>query len=77
MSFTEIDYKVDGRTAIVTLNRPDSLNAWTATMGNEVRQAMRQALVTIRIGGGESGDRLGRESGGGRGHERTPDLMRA
>ncbi len=49
MSFTEIDYKVDGRTAIVTLNRPESLNAWTATMGNEVRQAMRQATDDANV----------------------------
>ena len=43
MSFTEVDYKTDGHVAIVTLNRPESLNAWTSVMGNEVRQAMRQA----------------------------------
>ena len=43
MSFTEVDYKTDGHIAIVTLNRPESLNAWTSVMGNEVRQAMRLA----------------------------------
>ena len=41
--FTEVDYKTDGHIAIVTLNRPESLNAWTSVMGNEVRQAMRKA----------------------------------
>jgi len=43
VSFTEVDYKTTGHVAIVTLNRPESLNAWTSVMGNEVRQAMRQA----------------------------------
>lgn len=43
MSFTEVDYKTTGHVAIVTLNRPESLNAWTAVMGSEVRQAMRKA----------------------------------
>jgi enoyl-CoA hydratase/carnithine racemase len=41
--FTEVDYKTTGHVAIVTLNRPESLNAWTSVMGNEVRQAMRKA----------------------------------
>ena len=43
MSFTEISYEVRDRIAIITLNRPEQLNAWTATMGSEVRAAMRKA----------------------------------
>lgn len=43
MSFTEVDYKVSNHVAIVTLNRPEALNAWTSTMGSEVRKAMRMA----------------------------------
>ena len=43
MAFTEVDYKVADRIATITLNRPDQLNAWTGTMGKEVRQAMEQA----------------------------------
>ena len=43
MSFTEVDYATNGRVAVVTLNRPESLNAWTSVMGKEVRQAMRLA----------------------------------
>jgi len=43
MAFTEVDYKVADRIATVTLNRPEQLNAWTGTMGKEVRQAMEQA----------------------------------
>ena len=40
MSYSEILYAVDRGVATVTLNRPDRLNAWTPTMGSEVRDAM-------------------------------------
>ena len=40
MDFDQILYEVDGRIATITLNRPDNLNAWTATMMGELIQAM-------------------------------------
>jgi enoyl-CoA hydratase/carnithine racemase len=40
MAYTEILYNVSDRVATVTLNRPDKLNAWTATMEAEVQEAM-------------------------------------
>jgi enoyl-CoA hydratase/carnithine racemase len=43
MNFTEIDYKISDNCAVVTLNRPAQLNAWTPTMAAEVRAAMRMA----------------------------------
>jgi len=43
MANTETMYQVAGRVATITLNRPDKLNAWTATMDQEVRAAMHQA----------------------------------
>ncbi len=43
MSYQQIVYEVSERIATVTLNRPDKLNAWTAQMGTEVRQAMEAA----------------------------------
>ena len=39
----ETMYRVAGRVATITLNRPDKLNAWTAVMEREVRAAMQEA----------------------------------
>lgn len=36
-------YGVADRVATITLNRPDKLNAWTAVMEREVREAMEEA----------------------------------
>jgi enoyl-CoA hydratase/carnithine racemase len=43
MGHEHILYDVSGRVATVTLNRPAKLNAWTAVMEAEVRQAMEEA----------------------------------
>jgi len=43
MSYEDIIYAVEGGVAVVTLNRPDQLNAWRAQMEREVREAMAQA----------------------------------
>ena len=43
MSYQEILYEVRDGVATVTLNRPEKLNAYTRTMGHELRQAMTQA----------------------------------
>lgn len=43
MPSEETLYSVADRVATITLNRPDKLNAWTATMDREVRSAMQEA----------------------------------
>src|SRR6202167_2267212 len=39
----ETSYGVADRVATITLNRPDKLNAWTATMEKEVRTSLEEA----------------------------------
>lgn len=43
MSYTDILYRVENGVAIVTLNRPDRLNAFRAETGQDLRAAMRAA----------------------------------
>jgi enoyl-CoA hydratase/carnithine racemase len=38
----EILYDVDGGVAVITLNRPDKLNAWTPTMGERYLELLEQ-----------------------------------
>ena len=45
MSYREILYDVQDRIATVTLNRPEKLNAWTESMGGEMRRAMGEAAL--------------------------------
>jgi enoyl-CoA hydratase/carnithine racemase len=41
--YDQIIYEVTDPVAVITLNRPDQLNAWTARMGNEVKDAVGRA----------------------------------
>jgi len=43
MAYEQILYRIEGAVAVVTLNRPERLNAWTGRMHHEVRGAMRLA----------------------------------
>ena len=40
MNFEQITYEVQNRIALITLNRPDQLNAWTVTMMTELIKAL-------------------------------------
>jgi enoyl-CoA hydratase/carnithine racemase len=42
-TYEDILYRVEDGVAVVTLNRPDKLNAWRAQMDRDVRAAMRAA----------------------------------
>ena len=50
MNFTDIIYEKADRIATVTMNRPEKMNAWTAKMGAEMRQAMIDADHDDSIG---------------------------
>ncbi|HEY4670357.1 MAG TPA: enoyl-CoA hydratase-related protein [Tepidiformaceae bacterium] len=43
MDYEQILFEQRGRVAIITLNRPEKLNAWTPTMMAEMRKAMTSA----------------------------------
>ena len=43
MSYEDILYRVEDGLAVITLNRPDRLNAWRGEMARDVRAAMRAA----------------------------------
>ena len=43
MTYEDILYRVEDGVAVITLNRPDRLNAWRGEMGRDVKAAMRAA----------------------------------
>jgi enoyl-CoA hydratase/carnithine racemase len=49
--YEEIIYEVDDPVALITLNRPAALNAWTETMENEVRDAVQRAAADPAVVG--------------------------
>ncbi|HEX2817177.1 MAG TPA: enoyl-CoA hydratase-related protein, partial [Phenylobacterium sp.] len=68
MAYSDILYRVQDGVAVVTLNRPDRLNAWRAEMERDVRAAMRAAADddTVRVivlTGAEAAARAGADMG--------------
>jgi enoyl-CoA hydratase/carnithine racemase len=49
MSYEDILYRVEDGVAVITLNRPDRLNAWRAEMERDVRAAMRAAAADSAV----------------------------
>jgi 2-(1,2-epoxy-1,2-dihydrophenyl)acetyl-CoA isomerase len=48
MDYKEISYKLDGGLAVVTLNRPEKMNALTSQMRAEITHAMKRAGAEAR-----------------------------
>ena len=49
--YDEILYEVDDPVAVITLNRPEALNAWTNSMGDEIVDAMQRAAADRSVVG--------------------------
>jgi enoyl-CoA hydratase/carnithine racemase len=49
--YQEIIYTVEDPVAIITLNRPQALNAWTPSMGKEIHDAMQRAAADTAVVG--------------------------
>ena len=50
MPYDQITYETDGNVAVITLNRPDRLNAWTSHMAEEIMDAVGQANADPTVG---------------------------
>ena len=50
MGYEQIEYETRGDVALVTLNRPDKLNAWTRTMSRELVDAVTTANEDRSVG---------------------------
>lgn len=51
MSYTDIEYRIDGSAAIITLNRPDKLNAFTYHTLAEIKQAVHESATNADVVG--------------------------
>ncbi len=49
MEYRETLYHVDGKVAVITLNRPEKLNAWTKRMAEEIQDAMVTAAEDDQV----------------------------
>ena len=72
MAFSEILYEVDGPAAILTLNRPERLNAFTGTMMKEMIDAFDRIdadddVRAVIVTGAGRGFCAGADLGGGGG----------
>jgi len=49
MNFSQLLYEVKGQVAVLTLHRPERLNAWTPTLEHELRQAIGKAQADSQV----------------------------
>ena len=57
MTYTQILSEKRGKVAVLTLNRPDKLNAWTRTLSSELEAAIEEGATMVRIGTAIFGER--------------------
>ena len=50
MNFTTIKYEIKDKAALLTLNRPEKLNAWTPLMAEELAKAIEDSKTDKAIG---------------------------
>ena len=50
MDFKTINYEKKGTTALITLNRPEKLNAWTPFMAEELAESINDANEDKSVG---------------------------
>ena len=67
MNFEQITYEVQNRIALITLNRPDQLNAWTVTMKDEF-------ITALGLADADDGVRVVVVTGAGRAYCAGADL---
>ncbi len=49
MSYTDIEYEVTGNSAVLTLNRPEKLNAFTSHTLREIRDAVDASVQNPEV----------------------------
>ena len=49
MNFGTITYDLNDTTAVLTLNRPEKMNTWNATVAAELSQALHEANVDDKV----------------------------
>jgi len=86
MSYQDILFEVADGVALITLNRPDAMNTWTAVMANEVNDAMHRCnddaaiRAVVLTGAGDrafcAGADLGRGGGTFSGRDRPDEARR-
>jgi enoyl-CoA hydratase/carnithine racemase len=86
MSYQQLLFDVQDGVALITLNRPEAMNAWTATMAQELTDAMHRCnddnaiRAVVLTGAGDrafcAGADLGRGGGTFSGRDRPPEPVK-
>ena len=82
MQYEQITFERKGRVGVITLNRPEKLNAWTPRMMAEYRDAIARCNADSEVGaivmtGAGRAFCAGADIGAVFNEKRTPDFSRA